>query len=79
MFGSETGLERFNKASNKAFNIFQQTCSDLEAANKLGDQEVASREEIITKVQQEKEEILAVQAKNSKVIDKIKKFFSDED
>ena len=79
MFNSKTGFEKFQKESAKAFDIFNDTCKKLEEANKLGEVEIADRDAVIAKAQAEKDVILAVQAKNSKVITKIQKFFSDED
>ena len=79
MFSAVNTLDKLKKQSDKALGAFQTIVSDLTNSNKQLATEKQSREVSMTKLKEEIETIINLEASNNKVINKINKFLSDED
>ena len=79
MFSAVNTLDKLKKQSDKALGAFQTIVSDLTNNNKQLATEKQSREVSMTKLKEEIETIINLEASNNKVINKINKFLSDED
>ena len=79
MFSAVNTLDKLKKQSDKALGAFQTIVSDLTNSNKQLATEKQSREVSMTKLKEEIETIINLEASNNKVINKINKFLSDEE
>ena len=79
MFSAVNTLDKLKKQSDKALGAFQTIVSDLTNSNKQLATEKQSREVSMTKLKEEIETIINLEASNNRVINKINKFLSDED
>ena len=79
MFSAVNKLDKLKKQSDKALGAFQTIVSDLTNSNKQLATEKQSREVSMTKLKEEIETIINLEASNNKVINKINKFLSDEE
>ena len=79
MFSAVNTSDELKKQSDKALGAFQTIVSDLTNSNKQLATEKQSREVSMTKLKEEIETIINLEASNNKVINKINKFLSDEE
>ena len=71
MFSAVNTLDKLKKQSDKALGAFQTIVSDLTNSNKQLATEKQSREVSMTKLKEEIETIINLEASNNKVINKI--------
>lgn len=75
----QTAIEQLKQQSIDAVAIFDQTVKSLEQANTVVILEKEFRQKEIDRLNQEIEEINAIQETNNKVIIRINNIFKDED
>lgn len=68
----------FEDMSVRALDIFQKTQSDLQAANLQGEIELQEQINIIEAAKVKKENILAIQTTNDRIMSKINQFFKED-
>ena len=76
---NQTAIEQLKQQSVDAVAIFDQTIKSLEQANTVAILEKEFRQKEIDRLNQEVEEINAIQETNNKVIIRINNIFKDED
>jgi hypothetical protein len=71
----QTNLEKHQEESAKAFDVFNQTVDNLKESNLRIEESISIEEATILEASYNKDKMEIIQARNTKLIDKITEFF----